>query len=489
MALTQQQFDTLKLSLEARKKSGVSMQASSSSLDGFSSIANTQEPSYLSRVGSTFKNNFSESLQSQKASMDGTMNPFSAGANIAKNATSAILSPLTEAINPILKPVVENTIAPVTNAIIETPPVQGFIDIMSKKPELSGAIADTLETGLNVSGIVSAASGVRSVVDAASKLRIPTVPGGGAFTNIKQKLIDFVAPDADEATQTMLKKSTPAEIDKIAKIQEAATKNPEAITPYEYIGDKMAQATKQLDSQRKAAAVQKSTIINKAKYGLEEFSKQTGEIILKVRRLGEGPVVKFFIEKLKTVKNKLQADKIIDELQDTLYRGNRDMTIPSGSSLDKQLKGLLGEYNTSLKASLPKSYAVLNAKMSNLNKVVNSLNRALGEVVDGVSTRGGSLVKQFFSPNGRKAKEIFEYVKNNTGIDLAKDATLSRYIMELYGDPRVNTLLGGGIPTSVSGVTNKIIDFAVEKTGLGTGIQNAQRAGAINKAKTLTQPK
>jgi hypothetical protein len=169
-----------------------------------------------------------------------------------------------------------------------------------------------------------------------------------------------------------------------------------------------------------------------------------------------------------------------------LYKGNKDLTIPKGSSEDKALRGLLGKYNSALKASLPKSYSVLNTKISNRIKVVDSLNRALGEVVDGVSTKGAGLIKQFFSPSGRKVKEIFEYVKKETGVDLAQDATLARFTMELFDDVRAKSLLEG-VPRSTSSVIDSVVDFAVEKTGLGKGVQNAVRRGELNKARRLTK--
>lgn len=329
--------------------------------------------------------------------------------------------------------------------------------------------------------IYSARTKIRDVFSGANST---VSKAGQSFGDSISKIL---APEADEQTKTILRESKPADVQKYVNIQEGTLKDPRAITPYEYVGDRMAEATKQLESQRKALGVQKATIINKAKYGLEDFTKPTNETILKLMKIDD-PTATSFIGKLKNVTNKLQADKAIDEMQDVLYKGNKDMTIPVGSAADKQLKGIIGEYNGKLKASMPQAYQQLNAKISNITKVTGSMNKALGEVVDGVSTRGGSLVKQFFSPNGRKAKELFDYVKANTGVDLAKEATLARYIMQLYGDSRANTLLGGNIPTSVNGVINKVIDFGVEKAGVGKKLQQMQREGAIEKAKSLTTP-
>ena len=394
-----------------------------------------------------------------------------------------------------------------TNAIADTKLFQEA----AKYPEHTKTLEDFLSAGGSLGDIANnilllegARKGTRATYDGSKEIldsartkisdifKGPDSGGGGIVGAVKNttenfgdKVARFIAPEADEQTKAILRESKPADIQKYVNLQETAVKDPRAMTPYEFVGDRMAEATKQLESQRKSLGAQKAIIINKAKYGLEDFTKPTHETILKLMKMDD-PTAQSFMSKLKGVSNKLEADRAIDEMQDVIYRGNKDMTIPLGSTADKQLRGIVGEYNGKLKASLPQAYQTLNTKISNITKVTGALNRALGEVVDGVSTRGGSLVKQFFSPAGRKAKELFDYVKSNTGVDLAKEATLARYIMQLYGDSRANTLLGGNIPTSVSGVIDRAVDFTVDKTGLGKGIQKAARKGAIENAMDMT---
>jgi hypothetical protein len=162
------------------------------------------------------------------------------------------------------------------------------------------------------------------------------------------------------------------------------------------------------------------------------------------------------------------------------------MTIPAGSSEDKLLKGLLGKYNGALKDSLPSSYSKINTDISNRLKALNILNRSLGEVVDGAPTRGAGLVKQFFSPAGTKTKTLFNYIKSTTGVDLAQDAVLAKYVGEAYGDTKIKSLLEN-VPTSTTGAFNKAIDFTLEKTGVNKALQTAKRAGMIKKARDLTK--
>ena len=84
----------------------------------------------------------------------------------------------------------------------------------------------------------------------------------------------------------------------------------------------------------------------------------------------------------------------------------------------------------------------------------------------------------------KKTKELFEYIKKTTGIDLAQDATLAKFAEELYDNPNVKSLLSG-IPRSKSGVIDRIVDFGVEKTGIGTKLQDVMRKGSIQRAKDI----
>jgi len=304
---------------------------------------------------------------------------------------------------------------------------------------------------------------------------------------IKNKTLDFVSAEVDDATKTILKETPVSKFDEAERIAREAASDPRKPSSFEVVGEKLADSAKQIDGQVKALQEQKKTILGKAKTGLVDFKKETGQVILDINRaLKESKVAKSFISRLKKVQNKLDADAAIDELQDVLYKGNKDMTIPEGSAEDKVLRGILGKYNTELKKGLPKSYTTINAQMSERLKALNSLNSALGEAVEGVSTRGAGLIKQFFSPSGTKAKELIAYIKKTTGYDIAQDTVLAKYMAKQFGDIRARSLLEG-IPTSTSGVVNKIIEFGVEKTGVGEGIRKAARQGSIRKARSLTK--
>lgn len=309
--------------------------------------------------------------------------------------------------------------------------------------------------------------------------------------NIQQKITDFLSGDVDKRTATILNETPTTKFDEYVKIADEASIDPRKITPFERVGDNLSEATKKLSATKNEIGKQKSAYMEGLRFGFDPFD--TKPFVQKLNSLKNGlnnkadkSFVQGIIEKAENAKTKRSVDSLIDDVQEQLYKGNRDLTIPQGSSVDKQLRGAVSTLNKELKASLPKEYGDLNAKFSEISKIVHSLNRSLGEVVDGVPVRGANLVKQFFSPSGRKAKELFEYIKKETGVDLAQDATLAKFTMELFDDPRARALLEG-IPTSPAGFFQQSVDILVEKTGAGKKLQNSLKESEIRKARVRTK--
>lgn len=302
----------------------------------------------------------------------------------------------------------------------------------------------------------------------------------------KDAFLKFVSPSVDDVAKTSLKKVSTEKFDEFVKVAENAAGNAENPSVYEKVANAMEDATKQIDNQVKSLSEQKATIISKAKNGLTDFTKETGDTVLKINReLSESALAKQFIEKLKTVKTKIDADRAIDDLQNELYKGNKNMTIPVGSKEDRVLRRLVGEYNSKLKSSLPSSYSKINAEIAQRLDTLNVLNTALGETVEGVAIRGAGLIKQFFSPAGTKTKQLFRYIKDKTGVDLATDAVLARYVGDAFGDVKVRSLLEG-VPATQTDALNKIIDFAVEKIGAKKAFGEAKTRGILKRGRALT---
>lgn len=370
--------------------------------------------------------------------------------------------------------------------------------LQQEQPELAGQLGDVFNIATSGVGGTAAKPVVKATVTG-TKNAIEAV---GDITklvpdNLSQKAVDIISSDPSAKVETILKRSTPEEVDNFLNIAKQSSVSGEAKSVFEVVGDKLSDTTKILQTKLNEIGKAKSEIMQPLREGFSAFKKETTLFIQKLNSLKNSfteidaaskAKVQAIINDAKNVVTKQDADVLIDKVQDALYKGGIDMTIPKGSALDKQLRGILGEFNTALKNSLPKEYGQLNARYAQLIDSLDTINRSLGEVVEGVPVRGASLIKQYFSPSGSKAKEIFEFIKNETNgqVDLAKDATLAKFAGELYDDANVSSLLGGlkSVPTTVGGVATKI----VEKLG-GERVTEAMRESTVRKAKAGTVPK
>lgn len=404
----------------------------------------------------------------------------------ARTALDTVAGEVGKGFNALTEKLSENPIIKEAAMSGNTKGLEDALKVVSDLGIISGEIAGSEigTTGITKAGNVVAKSS-EAVSSAVSDF------AGTVASNVpktKSAFLKFVSPKIDDTVKTALKDTPTSKFDDFVKVAEDASMDATKPSVYEKVASTMEEATKQIDSQVKSLSKQKKEIIGKAKTGLSDFSKETGDTILDINRsLKDSSLAKSFIEKLKSVKTKIDADKTIDELQDILYKGNKDMTIPSGSKEDTVLKGILGRYNAKLKESLPSSYSKINDEISTRLNTLDDLNKALGETIDGVAVRGAGLVKQFFSPAGTKAKQLFAFIKEKTGLDLANDAILAKYIGEAFGDPKIRSLLEGGIPTSKTGAVGNILDFALEKTGVKGVVREAQKKGMIEKAREKTK--
>lgn len=378
----------------------------------------------------------------------------------------------------------ESALAPVDKALEPSNPDQA-----------TGKTVGTIATVLSPLGLAAGTKAVKVGKLGLDTLKSTLESALPKNPKIAQKAVDFISADPDKKVATILQRTSPEEISNFAKLAEKASTDGEAPTPFEITGEKLANTTKVLQEKLNQIGKAKSDIIQPMREGLESFKKETTPLIEKLNSLknsftevdkGNSAIVDAVIKDAKTVSTKMDADKFVDKLQDAIYTGNTNQTIARGSALDKQLRGIIGEYNSSLKKSLPDAYGELNNQYSKLIDNLDVINRSLGEVVDGVPVRGASLIKQYFSPSGSKAKEIFEFIKKETNgeVDLAKDATLSKFTMELFDDPRARSLLQGigDIPTTIPGIVKKV----AEKVG-GDKLQKALRKSTLGKAARQSQ--
>lgn len=497
MPLTPQQIE------EMDKLTGLSAPATTSKT-GAARFAELEKltptkPTLASKLSERVGNVKTAISQSVEAGKDNSPQNYSSGATKMINAGASIPGQALGAVGDVIGTGIEATgldkpIAQIAKPIIESEPIKKVTEFYQSLPKET---QDLLANVTNIASIIPGVKGGQIVKDVAKTGIVTTGEvakngleaaanlGGG----LGKKAIDFISADPEKKVATILKESKPEDVTKYASIAEKAASDPRVATPFEVVGNKLGDATKIIRDKAKEIAQQKKQIIEKNDVGGKQFISEIDNAVSKFQKLANKyPEAQKFVDALKGKVTKLDADTAIDDLQDILYTGSQNMTIPTGSRLAQQAKGILGEFNGKLKASLPKEYTALNDEYGKIAQHLGTINRSLGEVVDGVPLRGASLIKQFFSPSGTKSKEIFDFVKQQTNgeIDLAKDATLAKFTMELFDDPRARSLLQGisDIPTTVTGAVGKV----VEKLG-GEKLQGAMRESTLKKAKEISSPK
>lgn len=145
-------------------------------LDGSQNSTQTP-PGFLQRVATDIKGNFGEATTSFNSyKQDPTLvSGFSTGANIAKNISGAILSPLAEA--PGFKQLGEG-FSKAGQAIVNTKLGNKATDFLADKfsPETLGTASDVIETGLNVAGIEGGIKTARTLPRVASQVKSKITP-------------------------------------------------------------------------------------------------------------------------------------------------------------------------------------------------------------------------------------------------------------------------------------------------------------------------
>lgn len=391
----------------------------------------------------------------------------------------------------------DKPIAQALQPVVQSEPVQKAMQVFQTLPKETQDVLGAIMNATNI----PLAGGVKSVAQAGLK-KVPVIKSVADIKNVVptklgQKAVDLISQDPGKKVETILKRTAPEELNSYLSIAEKSSLSGEAKSVFETVGDKLADTTKTLKTKLDDIGAAKSSIIENTPEGRALFKNETTPFIQKLTDIKNGiseidranaPKVQAIINDANAIVTKKDADLFIDKVQDALYSGNLDMTIPRGSSLDNKLRGILGEYNNTLKATLPSEYTTLNQQYSKLVDTLDVINRSLGEVVEGTPIRGAGLIKQYFSPAGSKAKEIFEFIKKETNgeVDLAKDATLAKFAGQLYDDPNVGSLLGGikDIPTSLGAVAGRLI----EKIG-GEKVESAMRQSTIRKAREKFSPK
>lgn len=296
--------------------------------------------------------------------------------------------------------------------------------------------------------------------------------------------------------ETVLKETPTEKFDQYVEIAKRATQNNKNQTPLEFAGSKAQEALNKIQIQLARTGDEKGEFLKiqgidpykgkgltKFKQGIQSFrnsktavegdSKLMRDVIAEANKLGETPSVG-------------QVDKFVDFVQDRIYTGGRDLTVPVTNETTAALRKLTGELNSDLKKQLPGTYSELNSEYARLIDIRNELNAKLGAEGE----KGGALMKRVFSPSDANTKKLFAEVLDETGIDLVNEATLARYMMDVLGDARQKSMLeqlniSASKPTAGS-VTTRLLDYLVDKANSPEEV--IRRARSLTSSGATAQP-
>lgn len=434
------------------------------------------------------KEGFSQADASNPNNNVGTF--FKGIGNIGSGAINTILSPIS--------PATESTIGKATNfvanKISDIPAVQKFADTGAGQAIASGA-----QDVANYANIAGAVGGALEVPKVGSVVRDTSgnIVGKAqdALSTIKENASSYPKVIADKITngkidvktQTILKETPSVTFDKYVQAGEQALTDPRKLTPLEIAGQKGEQVAQQLkDSlkqigQKKADALASVKTVRLPDVAITQIDKLKSLLQTKLTD-SERNLVNQLIDEYKTLgKNPTvgSVDSTIDKLQATLYEKSKGVAVPTTPRIQGIVNKSIGEVNSKLKSAVDNAlgntkYSDLNAMYAERVNTFNTLNKLLGEG----GTKGGSLMKRFFSPQDAGIKSLFDTIKKEYGVDLGAEAQVAKFVMDTLGDTRARSLLSLP-PTSKLGLINKGLDYVEKKL---TSPENV-----LEKAKSMTK--
>lgn len=298
-------------------------------------------------------------------------------------------------------------------------------------------------------------------------------------SSIRQRLVDLTGK-LDEKTKTALQRTSRNDFENFVKIGEGAMKDDRAITPIEHVGQRFVEGAQRVKNKMSQIGQMKGQVLDQARIAQQDVSGLVKEAALKIykgaKSLGveDKKYAQEVIEKLKPhfsngrLKN---VDALIDDIQDGLYKlGDSEKAVQLTDRVTGLIRNSIEGLNRGIQEKAGPTYQKLNKQYSQLRNILNDVNKGVGRKGE----RSGAFMKRFFSPSDAGTKKLFDTMQKLTGVDYARDARLSKFIMESLGDRRVESLLEQ-IPKSKSEITTRLFDYVVEKTGVSDPIEAARR--------------
>lgn len=332
----------------------------------------------------------------------------------------------------------------------------GFAPVLSK---LKGVISDSARTALEASDAALTRT-KQAIPEVASSVKRPTA---SVISDIR-----YALSDVDPQVETILQRSNFDEVNKYFQQARNAKADPAKNTPLELAGTKAEEAFDAISEARRLAVQGKKSILDsvatqrvtgntlndvmssgiqrmKERFGANissrgEISQAEGRT-LQLDAADQKVISDFFtrFNSLGVAPTLKQVDDFVDYAQSILYKQSKTMSKYEVASepVVRELQEITGDLNTRLKDQVGGGYGEVNARIARLIELQDELSRSLGAD----ARKGGGLMKRLFSPTGGDVRRIFEEIRQETGIDLVKEATLAKFAMEGVGDVRQQSLL------------------------------------------------
>lgn len=334
----------------------------------------------------------------------------------------------------------------------------GFGPVVNR---LKGSISKQAQNALKASD--DALSNVRKQVSTPD-LKVPNAKG------VKKVLMDvrFKLSDLDPQVETVLKRSDFNEVNKYFQQARLAKTDPGKDTPLSLAAGKAETAYNAIDEARRNAVIGKNAVLENVSDqrmpgnvlndvmagGIQRFKSRFGAEVrpdgavsqvagrtLKLDSADQKLVSEYFnrLNSLGVSPTVRQVDDFVDWAQGQLYKQSKTVSKfeVAAEPVVKQLQSITGDINTRLKERVGGGYGEVNARVGRLIELQDELSRALGAD----NRKGAGVMKRLFSPTGDETRRIFDEIKEETGIDLVKEATLAKFSMESVGDTRQASLL------------------------------------------------
>lgn len=382
-----------------------------------------------------------------------------------------------------------------------------FTDALHQKidaaAKLHPQIAKKLDDAVNIVGAALAlqgsptdlAEGITGAIDVAKgAVKVPKLPNlggtpppgadalGSSITNARDALTPM-----KPAVKTILNETDPALYEKYVAAGQRAVNDPRLNTPLELSGQKAKGVLELVKNDLAETGANKQAItkevgkfkvgniVDEARAGIRADTPDLGFTFKEDGSLRRAPgrelrvTSKADFKLLKDVDARLgslgenptlqRVDDTIDAVQEMVFKRNSTLGSEKiNSEIEGIIKNRIGELNTKLKSVGGADYAGVNDEYSKLLKLRGNLASGLGK--DAKSA--GSFMKKLFSPADGNTKQLFADIKGRYGVDLAKDATIAKFVMDSVGDVRQMSLLDRQ-SFSKRGVLNKALDYAAEK--------------------------